>query len=64
VAGVTASGIAASKAVLDCRGGDILTQNGPSLTFLPFEDVSRWPEDLRKKMERGEVEREEEGKEI
>ena len=43
---------------------DILTQNGASLTFLPSEDVSAWPEYLRKKMERGEVAREDEEKEI
>jgi len=38
----------------------VLKQNGASLTFLPSEDVSAWPEYLRKKMERGEVAREEE----
>jgi hypothetical protein len=37
---------------------------GTSLTFLPSEDVSVWPEYLRKKMERGEAAREEEEKEI
>ncbi|HEX7541661.1 MAG TPA: NAD(P)/FAD-dependent oxidoreductase, partial [Anaerolineales bacterium] len=64
VAGVTASGIDAAKAVLNCRTGDILTQNVASLTFLPSEDVSQWPEDLRKKMERGEAAREEEEREM
>jgi len=42
----------------------VITQNGPSLTFLPSEDVSAWPEELRRKMERGDVAREEEEKEI
>ncbi len=64
VAGVTASGIDAAKAVLNCRTGDLLTQHGASPTFLPSEDVSQWPEYLRKKMERGEVAREEEEREI
>jgi hypothetical protein len=64
VAGVTASGIEAAKGVLNCRTRDILTQNGASLTFLPSENVSAWPEGLRRKMERGEVAREEEEKEI
>ncbi len=64
VAGVTASGMDAAKAVLNCRTRDILTQNGASLTFLPSEDVSAWPEDLRRKMERGEVAREEEEREM
>jgi phytoene dehydrogenase-like protein len=64
VAGVTGSGIDAAKAVLHCRTRDILIQHGPSLTFLPSEDVSVWPEHLRKKMERGEAAREEEEKEV
>ena len=59
VAGVTQSGINAAKAVLNCRTRDLLKQNGASLTFLPSEDVSQWPEYLRRKMERGEVAREE-----
>jgi hypothetical protein len=61
---VTQSGIDAAKAILNCRTRDILVQQGPSLTFLPSEDVSAWPENLRKKMERGEVAREDEEKEI
>lgn len=64
VAGVTASGLEAAKAVLNCRGRDLLRQNGPSLTFLPSEDLSQWPEYLRQKMERGEAAREEEEREI
>ena len=58
VAGVTQSGIDAAKVVLNCRTRDILTQHGASLTFLPSEDVSAWPENLRRKM--GEVAKEEE----
>jgi phytoene dehydrogenase-like protein len=64
VAGVTASGINAAKAVLHCRSDDILTQHGPSPRFLPSEDVTLWPEDLRKKMERGDIAREEEEREF
>jgi len=64
VAGVTASGIDAAKAVLHCRTRDLLRQNGASLTFLPSEDVSAWPEYLRKKMERGEVTKAEEEMEV
>jgi hypothetical protein len=64
VAGVTASSIDAAKAVLHCRTRDLLKQNGANLTFLPSEDVSKWPEYLRRKMERGEVAREEEEKEM
>lgn len=64
VAGVTQSGIDAAKAVLNCRTRDLLKQNGPSLTFLPSEDVSQWPEYLRRKMERGEAAMEEEKREV
>jgi all-trans-retinol 13,14-reductase len=60
VAGVTASGIDVAKAVLNCRTRELLTQHGASLTFLPSEDVSAWPENLRRKMERGEAAREDE----
>ena len=46
------------------RCGKAVTQNSASLTFLPSEDVSQWPEYLRRKMERGEVARDEEEREV
>lgn len=55
VAGVTQSGVDAAKPVLNCRTRNILNQNGPSLTFLPSEDMSVWPEYLRRKMQQEEV---------
>jgi all-trans-retinol 13,14-reductase len=64
VAGVTASGMDAAKAILNCQSRDILTQTGPGPVFLPAEDPSAWPENLRKKMERGEMAGEEDEKEI
>ena len=64
VAGVTASGIDAAKAVLNVRSRDILTQSGAGPVFLQSEDVSSWPEHLKKKMERGEAAREEEEREV
>jgi phytoene dehydrogenase-like protein len=64
VAGVTASGINAAKAILNCRSRDILTQTGPGPLFLQAENPSSWPENLRKKMERGEAAKEEEEREI
>jgi len=64
VAGVTASGINAAKAVLKCRTQDILFQHGPGPRFLPSEDITVWPEDLRNKMERGEIAHEEDEREI
>ena len=47
-----------------CRTRDLLKQNGASLTFLPSEDVSAWPENLRRKMERGDVARDDEEREV
>ena len=64
VAGVTASGIEAAKAALNCRARDILTQKGPAPLFLQAEEPGAWPEYLRQKMERGEVPREEEEMEV
>jgi all-trans-retinol 13,14-reductase len=62
VAGVTASGIDAAKAVLNCRASEILTHNGPGPLFLQAEEPETWPEDLRMKMERGEKAKEDEEK--
>jgi hypothetical protein len=64
VAGVTASGIEAAKAVLNCRSRDILTQSGPGPQFLQAEQPDTWPEYLRRKMERGEKARDEEEREV
>jgi all-trans-retinol 13,14-reductase len=71
VAGVTQSGIDAARAVLNCRTRDILTQHSAHLMVLPSEDVSMWPENLRRKMEplqdasrRGVVAREDEEREV
>jgi phytoene dehydrogenase-like protein len=64
VAGVTASGIEAAKAVLNCRASDILTQNGSGPLFLQAEDTSSWPDHLKRKIKRGEMSREEDEKEM
>jgi all-trans-retinol 13,14-reductase len=64
VVGATQSGIAAAKAVLNCRTRDILTRQGPDLTILPSEDTNQWPENLRRKIELGAPAREEEEKEF
>jgi hypothetical protein len=42
LAGVTASGIDAAKAVLNCRTRDILTATGEGPRFLQAEEVSQW----------------------
>jgi all-trans-retinol 13,14-reductase len=64
VAGVTQSGMDAAKAVLNCRSKDILTQTGSGPLFLPSEDVSVWPENLKRKLEAGEAAKEEDEKEF
>ena len=64
VAGVTQSGIDAAKAVLNCGTRELLTQKGSSPLFLQSEDTSQWPEYLKRKMERGEVAKEDEEKEV
>ncbi len=64
VAGVTASGIEAAKAVLNARSRDILTGEGSGPQFLQAEDVASWPEHLKRKMEKGEAAREEEEREV
>jgi len=52
VSGVTSSGLAAAKSVLGCSTEDLLTQNGPELEIYPAEDISQWPEQLIKKLNR------------
>jgi len=53
VAGVTQSGIECAKQILSVRTGEILNQNGPEIEIYPSEDISKWPEKLRKKIEKG-----------
>ena len=53
VSGVTASGMAAAKSILQCSGSDLLTQNGPPLEIYPSEDISQWPEHLQRRIARG-----------
>jgi all-trans-retinol 13,14-reductase len=63
VAGVTASGIEAAKAVLNCRSSDILTGKGSGPLFLQAEEPGTWPANLREKIERGEIAKDEENRE-
>ncbi len=50
VAGVTASGLDAAKAILGCSKGELLSERGPEIPIYPSEDPSRWPEHLRAHM--------------
>lgn len=52
VAGATASGLAVAKRIMRCRTSDLLQANGPELQVYPSEDVSKWPEDIQKKITR------------
>ncbi len=55
VSGVTSTGLQAASTILDCSTDDLLIQNGPEVQIYPSEDISSWPENLRKRIERGEV---------
>ncbi len=55
VSGVTSTGLQVAAAILNCSTDDLLIQNGPELQIYPSEDISSWPENLRKRIERGEV---------
>lgn len=54
VAGVTQSGLAAARAILNCRTSELLQQHGPELRIYPSEDPSAWPEALQHRIARGE----------
>jgi phytoene dehydrogenase-like protein len=53
VSGATGTGLAAAKMILGGRISDMFNQNGPPLRIYPAEDISQWPEDLQKRIERG-----------
>jgi len=53
VAGVTASGLNCAQQILGVDLGEILSQNGPEIEIYPSEDISKWPEDLQKKIAKG-----------
>ncbi len=52
VSGVTSTGLQAASAILNCSTSDLLNQNGPELQIYPSDDISKWPENLRRKIER------------
>jgi phytoene dehydrogenase-like protein len=52
VLGVTSSGLAAAREVLDCRFEDLLDEPGQNLRVYPSEDPDSWPEDLRRRPNR------------
>ena len=53
VAGVTASGLECAKQILGLPTSEILNQNGPEIEIYPSEDISKWPDDLQKKIAKG-----------
>ncbi len=55
VAGVTATGLAAARRILNCSNADLLTQNGPALKIYPSEEPSLWPQELQDKIAIGKV---------
>jgi all-trans-retinol 13,14-reductase len=53
VSGATGTGLAAAKMILGGRISDMFNQNGSPLRIYPAEDISQWPKDLQKRIERG-----------
>ncbi len=53
VSGATSTGLVAARKILGCRTAELLNQNGPDLRIYPSEDISKWPEPLQKRIERG-----------
>jgi phytoene dehydrogenase-like protein len=53
VAGVTFSGLMAATSILGCKTDDLLKQNGAEISIYPAEDISAWPQNLQKKIARG-----------
>jgi phytoene dehydrogenase-like protein len=50
VMGATMSGLYAAAAVARCSSDELLRSQGPELRTLPCDDLSAWPEDLRKRI--------------
>jgi len=57
VAGVTSTGLAAARKVLDCSNEDLLIRNGPEIQIYPAEDTSKWPAELQEKIMLGKEKR-------
>lgn len=52
VSGATSSGLAAARATLHCRTADLLASDGPELAIYPSEDLTQWPDRLRRRVAR------------
>lgn len=57
VLGATLSGLAAAARALGCRTDDLLQRGGPPLRVYQSERPETWPEELRRRMNRGAAER-------
>ena len=55
VAGVTSTGLAAARKILNCSNADLLTRNGPELKIYPSEEPSIWPQELQEMIANGKV---------
>ncbi|MEN8172247.1 MAG: NAD(P)/FAD-dependent oxidoreductase [Chloroflexota bacterium] len=50
VAGAQASGLAVARKILNCSTADLFTQDGPEIQIYPSDDISQWPEHLKKRI--------------
>jgi phytoene dehydrogenase-like protein len=55
VAGATGTGLQCASKILGRSVRNLLTQNGPEIKIYPSEDISQWPENLRKRINRGQT---------
>ena len=53
VSGATSTGLQAASQILGCKVSDLLTQKGAPIKIYPAEDISQWPENLQRKIKRG-----------
>lgn len=53
VSGATYTGLAAARQILNCKTRDLLKQKGPEIRIYPSDDLSKWPEHLQKRIQRG-----------
>jgi all-trans-retinol 13,14-reductase len=57
VSGVTSTGLAAARKILNCSKEDLLTQDGPDIQIYPSEDTSKWPAELQERIAKGKEKR-------
>lgn len=55
IAGTAGSGLSAAAAILGVRSSELLSKDGTPLRIYPSDDISKWPEHLQERIEKGRV---------